>query len=173
MSCSVTQCYIVFFAVAVFFFLTARCRLCTGCSSPLFSCVRSDVHLKNGFKQGNPIKGISKSFPLWTKGTRSVTVVNATYRKSRKSPPRTKFRRGVDFLADKRSKKIRCSSALIGMYIPTVVLTFSMTLTKPLILLYTNFDKKGTPFVHLQLKMVPISHTNSGSSFHYITYPNS
>lgn len=173
MSCSVTQCYIVFFAVAVFFFLTARCRLCTGCSSPLFSCVRSDVHLKNGFKQGNPIKGISKSFPLWTKGTRSVTVVNATYRKSRKSPPRTKFRRGVDFLADKRSKKIRCSSAFIGMYIPTVVLTFSMTLTKPLILLYTNFDKKGTPFVHLQLKMVPISHTNSGSSFHYITYPNS
>ena len=80
-----------------------------------------------GRLQRNPIKGISKQFPLWTKGTRRVTVVNATYRKSRKSPPRTKFRRGVDFLADKRSKKIGCSSALISMYIPTVVLTFPDT----------------------------------------------
>ena len=129
------------------FFLTARCRLCTGCSSLLFSCVRSDVNLKNGFKQGNPIKGISKSFPLWTKGTRSVTVVNATYRKSRKSPPRTKFRRGVDFLADKRSKKIRCSSALIGMYIPTVVLTFSMTLTRQIVMIKSTNLTFGNHFV--------------------------
>jgi len=79
-----------------FFFWTARCMLCTRCSSPPFLCVGSDVILKNGFKQGNPPKRNFKTVPaefLWTKGTRRVTVVNATYRKSRKSPPRTKVRR--------------------------------------------------------------------------------
>ena len=34
--------------------------------------------------------------------------------------------------------------------------------------LYATFDKKGTPFVHLPLKMVSLSHTNSKSSFHYM-----
>ena len=40
---------------------------------------------------------------------------------------------------------------------------------QPLTLLYTTFDKKGTPFVHLPLKMVSLSHTKSKSSFHYMS----
>ena len=148
MSCSVTQCYIVFFVVVFFFWNSSSCRLCTGCSSPIFPCVRSYVNLNNGFT-GEPDKRNFKTVPLWTKGTRRVTVVNATYRKSRKSPLRTKFRRGVDFLADKRSKKIRCSIALIGMYIPTltrqivIIKSTNFTFENHFVYLYLFLEARG------------------------------
>ena len=60
MSCSVTQCYIVFFVVVVFFFKQLVARCLQDAVPPIFPC-----KFEEWIQAGEPDKkGISKPFPM-------------------------------------------------------------------------------------------------------------